>query len=258
MFRSDVHSPLYLGTVALIVSWVMTSLTGCRFRNAVEYPQQSQTGIELVGVFVTEPQGLTICQKKLDNTQTCSNFTKASTPDLPNRIPYLASGIFTPQILVARDRAQPQLGYVFSSDQSKGLALFFDTATDLIVSTGDLIESSFWPTQSSMGCQVALSVDGSGTLTFESARPDKSDGTAQFDLRFLFRFNNTAPNGCQNMFTQIKNCYLDQNQCGGANGTDNATLYLTAHDRMEDYVLNGTITPSDFPQTQELFYTVSY
>lgn len=251
-------SYFYAGAMALVLSWAMLSLTGCRLRNAVEYKQETE-GFELLGRYAAEADSVQFCAKH-SGAQSCATLDSGNSTDVPAQVPVLAQSLMSDPVYLWKSRSDPQWGAIQSSENGSNLpvALLEQGGLYLWVENRHYkLAGPFFPTEpTATSCKLILSAEGSGV---RGPARNGLEGSLDFDLVFRIVFQNeSGTTGCRDFLQDMVDCALDQTTCGGAKPTDNAALQFQALDRFEPYIEAGILTWAQVPNLTELAYTIGY
>ncbi|OFZ17896.1 MAG: hypothetical protein A2X94_12705 [Bdellovibrionales bacterium GWB1_55_8] len=234
--RDYAHSYAGPGVVTLILIW---AVSGCRFGNYVEYPQNPDTPM---GYYETLPQDLNLCVTTNAASQ-CVKQPANLTPDIPAKI-------MSDPVMFLVDEANPADAAIVSAfNRNYSIPISFDPATmDLRL----LAQPTEEPLSNT--CMDRFNVEAQGKLN----RVEKYEITvgsqtvsASGRVSLAFRVTESFQGECADTMDALYECYMESASC---TNYDPKVVKAT----FQPYIDAGLMTAEDIANVTDIGYEVSY
>jgi len=238
---------LIYGGVALILSWV---LTGCRFGNQVEEKDQNANSDTISGYYKMEPKSYGLCAQLSDtDTPTCA---EPSTKTIPQDVNDTFSN---PIAILLRDASngRTQIFNPFVNNPSI-LEIAFDTSSRKTEGAG---ESSTY-LDSNKECYDYAYLLATGELNDSNSGQVLKNKTIRGSFHFQWVEYHSFNGSCANILSLIKDCYVNQNNCGQSSDDANFTEHTYWVNFFKPYIDAQVISVAEIPKLVEFFYQVNY
>lgn len=249
---------LFIGGVALAASWVVTTLSGCRFGNHVEKSPRAEDPI--TGYYATQPQSLKYCHHSI--TEKDSICSDVATNYIPDDIALVMSNPVA-LVLDSSSEALAIIPYYNIPMRDENLMFTIDIASD--GSLGSTRSGVLDPNIFDSTCEPTLSFEEFGKYTQKTGITVPTF-TQSIKGRLAITYEVTKSYGkdCSNALQIMALCYDDPTKCGGAGKTQNEidgnNAYLNAYvkDLFAPYLDAKVMSVDDIATTKALSYKVSY
>jgi hypothetical protein len=239
--RTRLYLPLGLGIC-------LGLLPGCRLGNRVEIVEDPD---KTSGYYLLQPEKLRFCST-VDNTD-CKESPISSVPRFVGQV------LTDPVALIMTDLASGAAALTSpTGDGRTSLPIQVLKDNSLYLSSMTRPEI-LWRDEK---CTSRLYVEMTGKITAEtSALVTLSTGKkVQPKGRILLKLTlvEAFEGDCESTLQELRNCYLDVNQCGEGSSSANQTAQNSVKALFNPYIEAKVLTDSEIPTLSNLAYEVSY
>ncbi|MBY0470792.1 hypothetical protein K2X30_06440 [bacterium] len=241
------------GVMAIVISWICAgAFSGCRFGNKEVYQENPD---KISGFYQTAPH----------NVQACAVLSSATTcqPATVNHLPDTFTLIFSNPVAMVQKKIDSPAGYFahlqgVMGDPTYKYTLGINIFSDGTLGSDQLTQAStYWPS-STCTSQISLVEDGTYKIYATPIENASLGLHIKGEIALNVQLAEILGDQCATALAQMKACYLNEADCGGANAAENTDRHLDVVARFDNFISLNVLNANDIPNLKALAYSVDY
>lgn len=236
----------YSGLLALIVSWTLGMISGCRWGNHVE---KAANPDPISGYYETQPQTL----------QYCASSPKETCKALPtNQLPALMAEVITDPVgFVVGDQASGNATIINAFEKQNPAGLAVELNKDFSISN-----AGHKTIKLDSNCVMHHFMEISGNLSQNPTTSIKVISGASFRimgrLALFVRMSQSFEGQCDTVMNLMNMCYEDPSYCWGGGAAANSQAHQEVLSIFDPYVMAGVLDSKAIAGATDLGFEISY
>lgn len=223
---------------------ILCSATGCRLGNRIEFAKKAD---KTSGFYIAQPQSMQVF------VTTTSTLNKSVSLD---SIPSEINKLLTNPVELAMQDLESGSGKWISLDGNHTLSVNIQPDQSIWLN-GSTKKQTYWVDPD---CQSYLKIQQKGQLHQTSNLPEIPGNTHALlgQIELSLTVATLFEGDCRATFSDLKDCYLDVEKCGGADTAENEHFQGILKSVFQPYIDSGALTTDEIDIIQNYGYEIIY